>query len=113
MWFSGGFRAFPPYDRAGARLRVYFGGVDQGPVDDGVALYSKLDFQGWYALDHGNKDDVIGGIDPEPGAGGAIPEEGAIAFGQVGLRRVVDNRAIVALAEAGTHDLISRCHIRR
>ena len=36
------------------------------------------------ALDHADEDEIVGGIDPEPGTGGAIPEEGSLAVGQVG-----------------------------
>ena len=54
-----------------------------------------------HALDHADEDDVVRGVDPEPGAGGAVPEEGAFAVGQIGFRGIEDYGAVVSVAEAG------------
>src|SRR5438309_1794836 len=34
-----------------------------------------------HALDHADKHEVVGRVDPEPGSGSAIPKQGALAAG--------------------------------
>src|SRR5262245_30088393 len=80
--------------------------IDEGLIDSRAALVFDHG-HAWSpeALDHGYKDDVIGGIDPEPGAGGAIPEESAATIGKIGELRIVFDGAVVSVAEAGPHDV--------
>lgn len=70
-------------------------------VDQGVVVGAG------HALDHSDKYDVVGGVDPEPGAGGSIPKERAFSVGQVGLGRIEDDGAVESVAEAGAHDVLA------
>jgi hypothetical protein len=55
------------------------------------------------ALNHADEDEIVGGIDPEPCAGSAIPEKGAFAVGQVSRGWIEDDGTVVAVTEAGAH----------
>src|ERR1039458_6094630 len=57
-----------------------------------------------HALNHGNEDDVVGGIYQEPGSGGSVPEECSFAVREVGGCWIEDDGAIVAPGEAGPND---------
>ena len=65
------------------------------------------------ALDHADEDDVVGRVGPEPCAGRAVPEERSLAVGQIGLGRIEDHRAVVAVAEAGPHHVHAQCRTGR
>src|SRR5262249_39785776 len=55
------------------------------------------------ALDHPDKDDVIRGIDPEPGAGGAAPGERALSYGVADQPRVRVDAEIEPESETRAH----------
>src|SRR5262245_7229439 len=78
--------------------------IHEGLVDGGAALvFDHGHARAPEALNHGDKDDVVGWIDPEPSAGGAVPEKCAFAIGEIGELRIVFDGAVVAVAEAGAH----------
>src|SRR5580658_4302566 len=99
------FRGFIRSSRPGPCVGLLFW-VDEGTVDYGAALGLEGRTGGAeHALDHADEDDVVGGVDPEPGSGGTVPVEGALAFGEIGFGWVENDGAVVAVAEAGSHDL--------
>ena len=57
-----------------------------------------------HALNHGNEDDVVGGIDEEPGACGAVPEERPFAVGHICGGGIKDDGAVVTPGKAGAND---------
>ena len=60
--------------------------IDERLIDDVVAVvFERVVGRTGHALDHADEHDVVGRIDPEPCSGGAIPEECALAVGEVGL----------------------------
>src|SRR6266852_1993765 len=58
-----------------------------------------------HTLGHANKNQVVRGIDPEPGVRRSEPEESGFANHRVGVQRVREERAIVTPPQArpGTH----------
>lgn len=81
--------------------------IDQCSVDYAAAEVLEV-LRVWcaaHALDHADEDNVVGGVDPEPGTCGPVPEEGAFTLGQVCCWRVEDDGAVVSVTEAGAHTL--------
>src|SRR6202034_2874686 len=88
--------------------------IDQSTVDYRAAQVLQVhSATAAHALDHADEDDIVRGIDPEPGAGCTIPEECALALRQVRCRRVENHGAVVAVAEAGPHGLRSDAKFAR
>src|SRR4051794_33301098 len=52
------------------------------------------------ALDDADEHDVVGRVDPEPGAGDAVPQERALADARADARRLFVDRDVEAEAEA-------------
>jgi hypothetical protein len=74
--------------------------VQDSLIHGGAALVFDHGMPGPEALNHGDKDDVACGIDPEPAAGGAIPEECCADIGKIGELRIVFDGAVVAAARS-------------
>src|SRR5450631_2837728 len=88
--------------------------IDKRLVNRGMAAIQQVMVVGTgHALNHGYEDDIVSGIHPKPGPGGAVPEESALAVRQVGFRRIEHYRAIEAVAEAGPHDVLANAEFSR
>src|SRR5262249_26562893 len=89
-----------------SRLERLLFRIHEGLVNGGAALvFDHGHVWSPEALDHSDKDDVVGGIDPKPGTGGAIPGERALSVGKIGEWGIVCDGAVVTVPETRAHDV--------
>src|SRR5580658_7639734 len=100
-------------------------GVDQRSVGDGPRYAAHIRYRIWtpshriprvLLLDHTDDNDVVGGVDPEPGAVHAAPEKGARADGasiETGVRWLEHNANVHAIANTRERLREMHRHARR
>ena len=70
--------------------------IDQRSVYRGVRAIEQTVILGTrHALNHSHKNQVVGGVHPEPRSRRAVPEVGSFAVRQVRLSGIEDHRAVV------------------
>src|SRR5208282_1658839 len=80
--------------------------INQRLVNHGAALIFKVRTRrSQQSLNHSNKDQIGGRVDPEPRARRAIPEKRALSIRQTCFRRIEFHGAVIAVAESRPHHL--------